>query len=150
MLELIIILEDSLKMKNFIIVVFFFISSSTFAQTSFLKDAVVKLDKALIVKDTLTLKQLLHKEVSYGHSNGWVENKTDIIKDLTSGKLTYHKIEIDSLVWKTVDNWATMRCKTTVEVSVNGTKFNLVMHVLQVWLKTNKGWQLLARQSAKL
>ncbi len=110
----------------------------------------IKLDKALIAKDTVTLKQLLHKEATYGHSNGWVETKQDVIKDLVSGKLTYHKIETDSLTWKVNDNWATMRNKTTVEGSVNGTKFNLVMHVLQVWLKTNKGWQLLARQSAKL
>jgi hypothetical protein len=137
-------------MRYSFIILLFFISSCVFAQTSFLKDAVIKLDKALIAKDTVTLKQLLHKEATYGHSNGWVETKQDVIKDLVSGKLTYHKIETDSLTWKVNDNWATMRNKTTVEGSVNGTKFNLVMHVLQVWLKTNKGWQLLARQSAKL
>ena len=72
-------------------------------QTSFLKDAVTKLDKALIAKDTVVLKQLLHKDITYGHSNGWVETKTDVIKDLVSGKLAYDKIESRGIKW-TVTN----------------------------------------------
>jgi hypothetical protein len=137
-------------MRIFITILTLFISSFTLGQTSFLKDAVSKLDKALIEKDTLTLKHLLHKSVTYGHSNGWVESKEDVIKDLTSGKLVYYSIKSDSLTWKTEENWACMRSKTKTEVSVNGNKIELNLHILEVWLKTNKGWQLIARQSTKL
>ena len=137
-------------MKVWIAIIVLLISSVSFGQTSFLKDAVSKLDKALIEKDTATLKQLLHKNLTYGHSNGWVETKDDVVKDLSSGKLVYYTIKSDSIAWKTDANWASMRSKTKVEVSVNNNKTELNLHVLQVWLKTNKGWQLIARQSTKL
>lgn len=137
-------------MKICITILTLFISSLSFGQTSFLKDAVSKLDKALVEKDTVTLKQLLHKSVTYGHSNGWVETKGDVIKDLASGKLIYHTIKSDSLTWKTEANWASVRSKTKAEVSVNGNRVELTLHILEVWLKTNKGWQLIARQSTKL
>jgi hypothetical protein len=137
-------------MKVWIAIIVLLISSVSFGQTSFLKDAVSKLDKALIEKDTATLKQLLHKNLTYGHSNGWVETKDDVVKDLTSGKLVYYTIKSDSITWKTDANWASMRSKTKVEVSVNNNRTELNLHVLQVWLKTNKGWQLIARQSTKL
>jgi len=137
-------------MKVWIAIIVLLISSVSFGQTSFLKDAVSKLDKALIEKDTATLKQLLHKNLTYGHSNGWVETKDDVVKDLSSGKLVYYTIKSDSIAWKTDANWASMRSKTKVEVSVNNNRTELNLHVLQVWLKTNKGWQLIARQSTKL
>jgi len=137
-------------MKVWIAIIVLLISSVSFGQTSFLKDAVSKLDKALIEKDTATLKQLLHKNLTYGHSSGWVETKDDVVKDLTSGKLVYYTIKSDSIAWKTDANWASMRSKTKVEVSVNNNRTELNLHVLQVWLKTNKGWQLIARQSTKL
>jgi hypothetical protein len=137
-------------MRIYLTILTLFISSFSFGQTSFLKDAVSKLDKALVEKDTVTLKQLLHKNVTYGHSNGWVETKEDVIKDIASGKLIYHTIKSDSLTWKTEGGWASLRSKTKTEVSVNGNRVELTLHILEVWLKTNKGWQLIARQSTKL
>jgi len=32
---------------------------------------------------------------------------------------------------------------------VNGTAFKLTLYIMQFWVKTKKGWQLIARQSAK-
>ena len=137
-------------MKRILFIGFLFISSFTFAQTSFLKDAVAKLDKALIAKDTVVLKQLLHKDLTYGHSNGWVETKADVIKDLVSGKLSYNKIESKDAKWTVTNDVSTMRSTTDVSYQLDGKPGELRLHVLQVWLKTNKGWQLLSRQSTKL
>jgi len=137
-------------MKGIIVIALLFISSWTFAQTSFVKDAAGKLDKALVEKDTVTLKQLVHKDATYGHSNGWVETKEDIIKDLATGKLAYKKIENKEVKWMAGKEWASMRCTSEIKVSMNGAEVDLKLHVLQVWLKTNKGWQLIARQSTKL
>jgi len=119
-------------------------------QPASLKDAVTRLDKALVEKDTAALKKLLHNNVTFGHSNGWVESKDDVIKDVISGKLDYHTIKSDSLTWKTESNWASVRSITKVEVTVNDNKTELKLHILEVWLRTDKGWQLIARQSTKL
>ena len=116
-------------------------------QTSFLKEAVNRLDQALLKKDTVTLKQLLHKDLSYGHSNGWVQNRQDVIMDLVNGKFSYQKIESRDQQWKAGKDWATVRSTTAVQYLLNGKEGTLNLHVLQVWIKTNKGWQLMARQS---
>ena len=137
-------------MKGKITILLLIVSSFTFAQSSFLKEAVVKLDKALVAKDTVVLKQLLHKDLTYGHSNGWIETKADVIKDLQVGKLAYDKIESRDLQWTVTNNIATMRSTTEVGFRLDNKPGELKLHVLQVWLKTNKGWQLLSRQSTKL
>lgn len=116
-----------------------------------LKQAMSNLDKALVSKDEKSLGQLLNADVSYGHSNGWVQTKNDIINDLRSGRLVYNKIESSSVTIAAITNsWATVRTSTSAEGSVNGTAFQLNLHILQVWMKTKDGWQLFARQSTKL
>jgi hypothetical protein len=115
-----------------------------------LKEAMQKLDKALLEKNETVLKQVLHKNVSFGHSNGWIQRKDDILGDFKSGKLTYNKIENSSTAIIDISKkWATIKITTNAEGVVNGNTFKLTLHVLQVWMNTKKGWQLYARQSAK-
>ena len=100
-------------------------------------------------KDEAVLKSVLHKDLSYGHSNGWIQSKTDILNDFTSGKLTYNKIEnSSSAIIVITKEYATVKTNTNAEGVVNGTAFNLKLHIMQFWIKTKKGWQLIARQSA--
>lgn len=137
-------------MKIILTILFVFASGILFAQTSFLKDAVTKLDKALVTKDTVTLKQLLHKDLTYGHSNGWVETKNDVINDLVTGNLTYDKIESKDLKWTVSADFVSLRCTTDIAYGMDGKKGDLHLHVLQVWVKSGTRWQLIARQSTKL
>jgi len=134
-------------------VLFLFTTQNSFAQIDSvgLKNAMQQLDKALLQKDETVLKSVLHKEVSYGHSNGWIQSKDDILNDFKSGKLTYNTIENNSsVIVKISEKYATVKTNTNVEGSVNGTTFKLILHIMQFWIKTKKGWQLIARQSAKL
>jgi hypothetical protein len=109
------------------------------------------LDKALINKDEKTLSELLNTDVSYGHSNGWVQKKADIVNDLKSGKLVYDKLEnVSEMVVAINKGWATARTNTNAEGKLNGNPFQFKLHILEVWLKTKSGWQLIARQSTKL
>ena len=130
-----------------------FLFNSSFAQidSSGLKKAMQQLDKALLQKDETVLKSVLHKDLSYGHSNGWIQSKSDILNDFTSGKLTYSKIENNSSAIIVINkDYATVKTNTNAEGVVNGTAFKLTLHIMQFWIKTKKGWQLIARQSAKL
>lgn len=86
-------------MKILIPILFLLITVGGFTQTAFLINAVAKLDKALVEKDTIVLKQILHNELSYGHSNAWVESKRDLLKKLYNGKITYSKIENKDFTW---------------------------------------------------
>ncbi|HUS01820.1 MAG TPA: nuclear transport factor 2 family protein [Chitinophagaceae bacterium] len=138
-------------MQKFIFILFISLSPLlSAAQSSFLKEAAAKLDKALIAKDTFVLKQLLHKDITWGHSNGWVQTKADIIKDLFSGKFSYIRIDSKDSKWIVVNNVATMRNSSDISYELDGKPGELHLHVVLVWLKTNKGWQLLTRQGTKI
>jgi len=129
-----------------------FVVNSSFAQVDSigLNNAMQQLDKALLQKDETVLRSVLHKDLSYGHSNGWIQTKTDIMNDFTSGKLIYYKIENNSSAIITISKkYATVKTNTNAEGVVNGTAFKLTLHIMQFWIKTKKGWQLIARQSAK-
>jgi len=129
-----------------------FLFNSSFAQVDSigLKNAMQQLDKALLEKNETVLKSVLHKDLSYGHSNGWIQSKSDILNDFTSGKLTYSKIENNSSAIIVINKeYATVKTNTNAEGVVNGTAFKLTLHIMQFWIKTKKGWQLIARQSAK-
>lgn len=129
-----------------------FIITNSFAQVDSveLKEAMQQLDKALLQKDQRVLQTVLHKDLSYGHSNGWIQSKTDVLDDFASGKLVYNKIENNSLAIVTITKkYATVKTNTNAEGVVNGNAFKLTLHVMQFWMKKKKGWQLIARQSAK-
>lgn len=136
-------------MRIVFILMLAFVCSFAYGQTEFLKQAALKLDVALVKKDSATLKQLLHPDLTYGHSNAWVETKREVINDLFNGKLTYKKIKSKDHEWKAGKDWATLRTRSELEYVLDGKDGSLELHVLQVWIKTNKGWQLLARQSTK-
>ena len=126
--------------------------NSSFAQIDSvgLKQVMQQLDNALLQKDEKILRIVLHKDASYGHSNGWIQSKDDILNDFTSGKLVYNRIENNSLTIVTISKkYATVKTNTNAEGIVNGTAFKLTLHIMQFWIKTKKGWQLIARQSAK-
>lgn len=141
------------EMKLFFTIALIFTGLVALAQVDSisLKEKMSNLDNALLNKDEVVLNQVLHKDLSYGHSNGWVQTKADVIWDLQSGKLVYNKIENSSVIIVAInDQWATVRTNTNAEGSISGTAFQLKLHVLQVWIKTRSGWQLMARQSTKL
>src|SRR6186997_2579404 len=141
------------KPATVLFVLFLLIAKSSFAQIDSvgLKNAMQQLDKALLQKDETVLNSVLHKDLSYGHSNGWIQSKSDILNDFTSGKLTYSKIENNSSAIIIINKkYATVKTNTNAEGTVNGTAFKLTLHIMQFWIKTKNGWQLIARQSAKL
>ena len=137
----------------FFLIVLFFTGSVALAQVDsiILKEAMSQLDNALINKDEKTLEMILHDEVSFGHSTGWAQTKKQVFEDFKSGKLVYLKFENSrAAIVALNDQYATVRVNTNAEGTLNGNPFSLKMHVLQVWIKSKIGWQLLARQSAKL
>lgn len=140
-------------MRWVFIIALFFTSLDLAAQvdSTGLKVAMKKLDQALLEKDAMVLASLLHKDASFGHSNAWVQSRQDVLDDGKTGKLVYSKIENSSVRIVAINKkWATVRSNTNAEGVANGNAFKLTLHVLQVWVKTKKGWQLMARQSTKI
>jgi hypothetical protein len=118
--------------------------------TTSLIQALDRLEQALVRKDQATVGRLLHEDMRFGHSNGWVQTRQDALADMQSGTLVYKgfrrsavKVHVDGKRGF-VQEWV------EVDGVLKGTGFSLRIFVLQHWIRTRKGWQLLIRQSAKL
>ncbi len=139
-------------LKFFIAIACLLLSIGVMAKPDTLKlhQNIAQLNMALLKKDTFQLKQLLHKKLTYGHSNGWVQNKQDMVADFVSGKIEYRTIEATNAVIVWENNIASVRNEAEVEGTVNGTAFKMKLHIVQVWVWKQKKWLLLSRQSVKL
>ena len=138
-------------MKLIFIAIFVSISSLVFAQdTVQLKKVTELFNNALLTKDTNLIKQLVHKQISYGHSNGWFQTKQDLITDFATGKIEYKKIEEGEKSFTKTNQAIAVRNISKVEGVVNGYVFSMSLQVLQIWKKVKKNWILIARQSVKV
>ena len=140
-------------MRVVLFILLLFICGTSMAQVDSLrlKSTLLQLDKALVEKDSLVLSRLLNKKLSFGHSNGWVQTKPEVWPDFASGKLEYKKINTTSIEIVSIDRKkAVLRTNAEVAGKAGENEFAINLHILQVWVKEKKGWQLLARQSTKL
>jgi Domain of unknown function (DUF4440) len=137
-------------MRKIILIVLFFSHAVLHAQdTAAVKQVVDRFEEALVKKDSAAIKKLLHKKALFGHSNGWVQNKDEVIRDMSSGYLVYKKIDQQSVTISVDNKYAVVKERMEVTGNIGGTEFTIKLFVLQQWIKTKKGWQLWIRQSAK-
>ena len=105
------------------------------------------LRNALIDKDSVALTKLLANDASYGHSNGLVQTKAQLIRDIVSRVQDYKKIEPADMHIRVYDNVAIVNMFSFVNMNYQGKPLDLSMNVLLVWLKIGNEWKLEARQS---
>ena len=139
-------------MKFYIAILFSLLSIVAVAQSTDeekLKATVKEFHQALVKKNTVFINQQTDKALSYGHSNGWVETKTDVIKDLETGYIVYHSYKEDSLKITINESVANARFVADVRATLNGNDTNVHLKVLEVWVKKGKRWILFARQGVR-
>jgi len=103
----------------------------------------------LVKRNIVSINQQTDKALSYGHSNGWVETKTDMLKNLERGYLIYHDIKEDSLLVIVNGNVANARFTADISATLNGKSSSFHLKVLEVWVKKGNRWLLFARQAVK-
>ena len=109
------------------------------------------LNAAMLAQDSAKVNQLLHKKCNYGHSNGWIEKKNELIANMFNGTLKYTNISQGTMTAVIEDKTGLLRSNIEVDVIRNGQPAHFRLHVLQVWIwKNKKGWQLLGRQATRL
>ncbi len=129
-----------------------FIYSSSFAQRNEqgVKVASEAFNKALIFKDSVALKKLLHNSLSYGHSNGWIETKREFIDDLFNGTITYNDVKTEKVEVVAITNRVmTLRADVVINADYKGMKgLEFHLHSMQTWKWQNMmGWVMVNRQS---
>lgn len=144
-------MQGKSKLKNLLTILFLFVAVSSIAQTDEEKliATVKEFHQALVKKNTVSINQQTDKALSYGHSNGWIETKTEMIKDLETGYISYQGFKEDSITISMNGNMANVRFDAEVGATLNGTASTFRLKILEVWVKKNKRWILFGRQAVK-
>lgn len=143
-------------MKKIIAAAFFFLlitSYNSFAQSkdeTAVAAAVESLRKAMVDGDKAGLEKYSAPELSYGHSSGKVETKTEFVEAIASGKSDFVSIELSNQTIKLAGNAAIVRHVLTGATNDNGVAGNVKLSILTVWQKQKGEWKLLARQAVRV
>lgn len=140
-----------LSLKKFFLISLLFFTANIFAQKNDEKliNTVKEFHRALVDKNYVSINQQTDKALSYGHSNGWVQTKTDLIKDFESGYIEYKSISEDSMHVSINGNLANVRFVSNITAVYKGATITFKLKILEVWVKKGKRWILFARQAVK-
>ena len=142
-------------MKKLFLVLFIASTIQSFGQTEEQKvlERVKQLNTAIFInKDSLALEGLMADKVTYGHSAGKIENRSEMISAAIHSPSTYKNLMMESpSVFFEGKNTAVVRhvLKAT-SVDKEGKESPLHIGILQVWVKQHKQWKLMARQAVRL
>jgi len=112
--------------------------------------AVEALRKALLEADKAQLEKLTADQVSYGHSDGRVQNKAEFLDGVMTRKAIVKSITFPELKVGVIGNAAIARHIWLSDSETDGKPTTTRIGVLQVWQKQDGNWKLLARQGYKL
>ena len=132
-----------------LLLVFNFVFASAQTEEEKLTTTLKEFHQALVNKNTASINQQTDKALSYGHSNGFIETKADVIKHLETGYLVYHSYKEDSLNITIDESVANARFVADISATMNGNDTNVHLKVLEVWVKKGKRWILFARQGVR-
>ena len=110
----------------------------------------LSLKNALLAKDSVSLSSLLADDVTYVHSTGNVQTKSQLIRDVMSGTQDYKSIEPSDIQVRIYDNTGVVTLNLKVNVINGGKPLDLNMYVTLTWVKMNGDWKLVARQSVRV
>jgi len=114
--------------------------------------AVDRLMTGMVNADENCLLSMLTDELVYVHSNGRVQDKSDLIEEIINGDRRFMRIETLDQKIQMAENAAVVQhiFKAETKYSSNGELGSLYVNVIQVWQLQNGNWRLLARQGYKL
>jgi ketosteroid isomerase-like protein len=112
--------------------------------------AVEKLRTAMVASDQAALENLAADDISYGHSNGLVENKAQFVDQFVTGKSDFVIITLSDQTVKIVGDAAIVRHRLVADTNNNKVPGKVDIIILMVWQKQKGEWKLLARQAAKI
>ncbi len=115
------------------------------------EQAVQALTKAMIDADGPTLRKLTDDALSYGHSSGKVETKSEFVETLVTSVSVFEDIQLENQTVDVVDNTAIVRHILSATTNDKGKGPGSVkLGVVLVWVKKESQWKLLARQAVKV
>jgi hypothetical protein len=104
--------------------------------------------QALVAGDVAALSELLADGLSYGHANGEVQPKPELLASLASGELRHRAIRYHEFEAREVGGAFVVSGRQTVEVTARGRELTSESVFVAVYMRARGRWQLVAYQSA--
>jgi len=120
------------------------------ADEAALNQSIETLRRGILEADKAKLDQVAASQISYGHSDGRVQNKQEFIDGVIHRKQVQKSLTFPEMKVSVVGNNAIARHIYLGESELDGKQTSTRIGALQVWQKQEGGWKLLARQGFKL
>ena len=114
-----------------------------------IQTAIDNLKNAMVSGDRLQLEKIASDKLSYGHSGGHIEGKSEFIEKIVSGKSDFVSIDFTEQTISVVGKNAIVRHQLSAVTNDNGKPGNVKIKVLLIFLKEKGQWKMLARQAVK-
>lgn len=143
-----------LKYLVFTSLFLFALTSTGFAQGNKVEQAVLKLETewvdALVKADAAALEKLYSETLTYTHSSGSTDTKTEYITNLKAGKTKYESLVREDVKVRVFGNTALHTSKTNIKLITNGQPSAFAVKMLHVWVKEGSSWRMVAHQTTRL
>ena len=108
--------------------------------------------EALVNSDVPRLGKLLANDLTYTHSTGIKESKTEFLHRIQSGDLKYDSMQHENDVSAHLyGDTGVLTGTSRVKVRADGRILNLHIRFTEVWVKRDRGpWQLVAWQATRI
>ena len=106
-----------------------------------------RLRKTMIDVDPAILNELFADKLTYGHSDGRVQTKDEVVASLVEKRSVFHTIEISQQTLSLSGNVGIVRNRFVADAVSNGKPSKPDLAVLQLWQWQDGRWRLLARQA---
>ena len=116
------------------------------ADESAVAERVELLRRTMLKPDTAAFDDLLADGLSYGHTTGVVETKTDVMDGMLSGRTVFSMLEQPEQTISFSGDIAIVRHRFNGENVSSGKTNSPRIRVVQAWQKQNGRWRLLVRQ----
>src|SRR5688572_31100995 len=104
--------------------------------------------RGMVKKDVAAFDAVFHPDLTYGHSSGLIENKTQATDHVIKNSTVYDDIRFADTKVSVTGNTALVTGKVQYLKRPKDQKVIVQdLVVLSVWVKTAKGWQMRARQA---
>ena len=85
-------------------------------------------------------------ELSFGHSNGFVQTREEFAETVRSGAEVFKRVDLTNKHLQVIGDTAIERHHFSADIVYEGKLQNFELEIVEVWKKTDK-WRLLVRQA---
>ena len=143
-----------MKSNAILCILFFILQLDALAQQTPAEKSVMALSKKknlwLIQNSYDSIKNLLDSRCLYIHSNGWIQNNTEVLADMKSGSLIYEQIELSKIEARQYEKMVIVNGQGKFSGKMKGNAFTVALVFTEVYVNRKSGWKLVSRHASKL